>query len=323
MKRSILTISLSFLLMTLVAPLSYAQSASTSTQEVAKEETEAEVYKVWYQANDSKDYAKAMELAQAYLKKFPTGQYSDYMKKWVVDTRARLFNQARDAKKIAEEIRLGQEALVSEPENIDYLYLLAVDLRTHELSASPPNYTHAKEASDFTQRVIKLIEADKIPNVVPKEKWNKNLSLAFFYHTLATIEKNKQNLDTAIEYNNKSIALDQQSPIYLLTGGSYHQEKYQLASKKLNALPEQDRKLPEVKTTLDELNSEADVIIELWAKFLALTVNNSAYGATRKEVEQITTTLYQYRHPDTPNGLEELIKKYTPSTNPEKSSTPK
>ena len=49
------------------------------TTPAAQDQKEAEAYKAWYNANTAKDYPKAIELAKAYLKKFPTGRYASYL----------------------------------------------------------------------------------------------------------------------------------------------------------------------------------------------------------------------------------------------------
>jgi len=285
---------------------------------------EADAYKAWYDANNGKEYLKATRFAKAYLEKFPTGSYAEYLKDWSVKIRPAivpmLFNQARDAKNTAEEIKLGQEALAGDPDNLDYLYLLAIDIRTNELLASPPNYTHAKEASEYMLHAIKLIEAGKVPNVVAKDQWNEKVSLAFFYHTLSTIEKNNQKLDEAIKYNAKSIALDNTMPLYTLTCGGYHQERYIAAAKKYESFPAEDRQgetaKPEAKAALEEANSAADAVIDCWAKFLAITESNNTYKVTREKVQSAVSDLYKYRHPDAPDGLQKLIESYRPTTQP-------
>jgi hypothetical protein len=311
------------LFIVLLAPFCLSQSAGFyAVAQDNKDETEA--YKAWYDANAGKDYQKAVDFAKVYLEKFPTGKYAEYLKGWVVQIRSvllpGLFNQARQAKNITEEIKLGQEALAKEPENLDYLYLMVVDIRTNELLINPPSFTHAAEATDFTLRAIKLIEAGKVPNVVTKDQWNQKASLAFLYHTLATIEKHNRNLDKAIEYNAKSISLDAIAPNYALTCGAYQQEKYAVAAQKYESFPAAERQgetaTPEAKATLEEANRSADAMIDCWAKFLALTENNNSYKATREKVQSTITELYKYRHPDTPDGLQKLIESYRSTTPP-------
>jgi tetratricopeptide (TPR) repeat protein len=231
-----------------------------------------------------------------------------------------VFNIARQSKNIAEEIRIGNEALAEDPENLDYLFLLAFDLRSVELFGTPPNYSHGAQAADYSQRAIKLIEAGKVPNVVDKTKWNANQNLSMLYQNLAVIESNSKNTDKALEHYKKASSLDPTNSYNLLNCGSLYQQKYAAAAEKFGKLPEADRAAPdskpEVKAILDEVNSYADAVIDCWARFLALTAKNNPYGAARDQVFKVTTDLYNFRHPGEPEGLQKLIDQYASTIQP-------
>ena len=215
-------------------------------------------------------------------------------------------------KDVAKMLQLGNEALAEDPNNLDYLYLLAYAIRQDELASK--NYSHANEAADYSIRAAKLIEDGKVPAVVEKAKFQKNSTLAYLYQNLALIEANKKNTDKALEYYTKAAALDTGDPGNYLACGSLHQAKYQAAAAKYQAIPEADRTAaepkPEVKAALDNVNKEADAVIECWAHFMAVSANNSAYASTRTQVGAALTDLYKYRHPDSPDGLQKLIDQY-------------
>jgi len=271
---------------------------------------EADAYKAWFDSRS--DVPKAMELAKAYLQKFPSGQYADYLRKWIPGQRGILFNQAMTAKDVAKMVQLGNEALAEDPNNLDYLYLLAYAIRQDELGAK--NYAHAGEEADYTNRAIKLIEGGKVPGVVLKDKFNKNSTLAYLYQNLALIEVNKKGTDKALEYYSKAAGLDASDPGNFLACGSLHQMKYQAAAVKYQAIPDADKTAadpkPEVKAALDDVNKEADAVIDCWARFMAVSANNAAYASTRTQVGSALADLYKYRHPDSPDGLQKLIDQY-------------
>jgi tetratricopeptide (TPR) repeat protein len=290
-------------------------------QDAAKEKEHADAYKAWYDANAAKDYPKAYELAKTYLEKFPSGQYADYLKKWVVQIRLYLFNEARKQKNINEELRLANEALASDPENIDYIYPLAIDIRTLELYANPPNYTHEAQAVDFIQRSIKLIEAGKMLTGTDASKWNKNVILAFLTQTLAALEQKNKNSDKALELYKKAISLDPSVANNFLQAGSLYYEKYSAVAKKFDALPTEKKQKPEddpeAKALLDDLNAQADAVIDSWARFLALTLKDAAkWGQTRTQIEEAAVALYKFRHPDSPTGFQDMVNKYAASAPP-------
>jgi tetratricopeptide (TPR) repeat protein len=278
-------------------------------QDAAKEE--GEVYSAFFEANKAKDIPKAVGFAKAYLEKFPTGKYAGYLKGWL---RPHLFNEAITAKKTDDMIRIGKEALAAEPDNLDYLYLMALNIRTNELSASPPNYSHGAEAAEFSQRAIKLIEGGKVPAVVPKENWKQGPILGMLYQSVGLVAAKNKETDKALENYKKAATLDPSSPIYFLNMGSIYQEKYGTAAAKYQAFPQADRDAaelkPEVKAALDEVNTNADMVIENLARFMALTAGQDPWKSTRDQVLAALTTMYNYRHPNDADGMQKLIDKF-------------
>jgi hypothetical protein len=289
-------------------------------QDKAKEEADA--YKAWYDANTAKDYAKAMPLAKEYLAKFPDGQYAAYLKdKWIPGMRNYMFGEAAKKKDAAAMIQIGNEVLAADPNNLDYLYSLA-------LSLGPPDFSHSSEAADYTKRAIALIEEGKQLTIVDKSKpFNKTAVLAYLYQNLAKIENNtNKNSPRAFELYTKAASLDPADATNFLQLGIIHQARYGAAKQKFDALPEADRKAveakvadasapdpkPEVKAAIDEVNKEADAVIDSWAHFMALTA--SVKSTTRDQVDKALQELYKYRHNDKIEGLQKLIDQYKPSS---------
>jgi len=288
-----------------------AASGPAIAQDDPAKKAEAEAYKAWYDART--DSSKGLPLAKAYVEKFPSGANVAYVKNYISKARGEAFNQAMQSKDVAKMIQLGNEALAEDPNSLDYLYLLAYSIRQDELGANPRSYAHATEAADYTNRAIKFIEEGKVPAVAPKP-FNKNSTLNFLYQNLALIEVNKKNNDKALEYYSKAASLDGSDPGNFLACGSLHQIKYQGALVKYQGMPEADRTAPEpkpeVKAALDDVNKEADSVIDCWARFMAVSANNAAYASTRTQVGSALSDLYKYRHPDSPDGLQKLIDQY-------------
>lgn len=347
MKRLIIIVTALTFLLALLAPLTSANTTAPETvaQEVSPEEAAA--YKAWYDANAAKDYPKAMELAKAYLDKFPSGKNADYLKnKWLPQMRGYFFQEAAKAKNIPEIIRIAKEVLAGDPENLDYIWAVVVQIRTNELSATPPNFAHANEAADFAQRAIKLFEAGKTLTGVDTKTFNKNVTLGFLHQTVAIVYDHEKNLDKALAEYEKAGALDPANEAYFFHCGRIHNDRYTAAAqkydplqkksedlqKKLQAIPEADRTAadpkPEVKSllaeakaaeeaekaALAEVNNQADAVITCWTKFLGLTAVNNKWGDTRDKVKQATTDLYKYRHNNSVDGLDKLIDQSRPAS---------
>jgi hypothetical protein len=288
-----------------------AGSQPAAAQDAAKEEYDA--YTAWYTAYKAQDSAKSLELGKAFLAKFPNSKYADFIKKDNLRQRGLLYAKAVQEKNMAEMIRVGKEVLADDPDNLDYLSAMAVQLSTNELYASPANYAHAAEASEFTERAIRLIESGKTPTGDPA-KFDKNKTLAYFHRSLGVIEDHNKNTDKALEHYMEAAKLEPMNATNYFNCGRLHQVKYLAAAKKYGDLPQADRDAapaemkPEVKATLDDLNKEADAVINCWVRFLGLTATDmKGWESSRPQVEKAVTELYKYRHNDSTEGLQKLI----------------
>jgi len=307
---------------------SFASASTTAPLAAAQEQAEADAYKAWYDANAAKDYAKAMPLAKAYIEKFPTGKYAEYLKKtWIPSIRGYFYKQAADAKNVAEVIRIGKEVLAEDPDNLDYLLALVVQIRANELFATPPNYAHASEAADFSGHAIRLIEGGKVPAAAdPKTPFNKGATLAYLHETMAKVnEGHAKSPDKALASYEKAAELDPANAAYFFHCGRIHNDKYAAAAqaydaaqKKADAIPDAEKTAaepkPEVKAAVDgakaalaEVNGQADAVIKCWARFLGLTAEKNTWGETRARILQAFTELYKYRHNGSTDGLDKLI----------------
>ena len=320
MKRSVMMMAALTFILALFVPLISAQTQQPATgtqpaaaaQDPAKEEYEA--YTAWYAAYKAQDAAKALELGKAFVEKFPSSKYTEFIKKDNIRARGVLFNKAVQDKNMNEMVRIGKEVLAENPDNLDYLMAMSVQLRQNELSASPPNYAHAAEASEFTDRAIKLIESGKTPTPTQGATFDKNKTLAFFHWTLAVVDDHNKDADKAISHYMEATKLDPMNATYYFNCGRLHQVKYAAAAQKYGSLPQADRDAadadmkPEVKAALDDLNKEADAVINCWVRFMGLTATDmKGWESLRPQVQKTVTDLYKYRHNDSTEGLDKLI----------------
>jgi tetratricopeptide (TPR) repeat protein len=214
------------------------------------------------------------------------------------------------AGRLTDMERLAREALAEKPDDVDFAVLVAYAAR-RQLTASPPDYTHAAAAAEFSQRAIALLEAGKLPTVYDRATWSRDRTLAWLHETLAILDAREDRTDAALAHYREATRLDPSGPAGFLGCGSLHQRKYLEAVGRFQAFSEDDRReparKPEVKAALDQVDREADLVIECWVPFLALTPNRPEWADTRQSVRKVLGELYAYRHPDTPGGLDRLI----------------
>src|SRR5206468_506320 len=96
------------LMLSLLVLLSPLAGRRAHGQDAADEST---AYTAWYAASEAKEMAKAYALAGEYLAKFPSGQYAEFLKKWLAGARGALFNEAIKAKDMDAMLRVGKERL--------------------------------------------------------------------------------------------------------------------------------------------------------------------------------------------------------------------
>jgi hypothetical protein len=301
----------------ILAFVPFVPAPPAAAQEASLEEASA--YQAWFAANAKNEVPKAAELAQEYLDKFPSGQYAEYLGKWLTGTRWNLFNEAIKKKDMGEMVRIGEARLKRDPKDLTYLYWMSLNLRQNEL-LGPAEVAHAKEAADFSKRSIELIEAGGQPAGVDAAKWNKDANLAWLHQNLALLAAKGGSKDEALEeYDASSKLAPSDVGIQArntLGCGSIYKDRYDEAVAKYQALPEAERSAEspsEAATKLvDEANANADKAIDSWARFLGVT-KGAASEAVRSRMEATLAALYKYRHPDEPEGYKALVEKYSPA----------
>jgi tetratricopeptide (TPR) repeat protein len=282
-------------------------------QEVGADEAVA--YSTWLSANQANDLAKAVPAAEAYLKQYPTGQYADFLTKWLAQARFSALDAAIKAQKMDEMIKIGREILATDPDNLNVLYALAFNLRLRELLVAPQKLDHAKDAQEFAQKAISLVESGKTLAGVPN--FDKDATLGWLYQVLAVVEAADGHDEKALGLYEKSSSFAPDDVAItgrnLLSELAMRQGDYAAAVKAFNALPEADRGAAEpneqVKAAHDRLNAEADGLIDVAARFVAFGRAKSLPTATVDKVNEILETVYKTRFPEdaTLDGLKKIL----------------
>jgi hypothetical protein len=297
----------------LAATLSLAPAAPCAAQEIVQDE--GAFYRAWHDASQAGDNAKALAAAKTYLEKYPTGQYADFIKKWLGPARMAALDAAIKDRRTADMITVGREILGGDPENLNVLYALAFNIRRNELLASPPKFDHAAEAKEFAQKAIALVEAGK--TLVGVQNFDKDATLAWLYQALAIVEGDKGSPAEAAKLYEKSSALAPNDVGIkgrnLLNLITTQYNSYAEAAKAFNALPEADRAAAEpseaVKAARATLNAEADRFIDTAATFVAFGKAKTLPAATVDRINQMLQTVYKGRFPEdtTLEGLTKIL----------------
>jgi hypothetical protein len=286
--------------------------ALARAQEVSAEEATA--YAGFQAASQAGDSAKATAAAQAYLKQYPTGQYADYLKKWLGQQRMADLDAAIKAKHTAEMLSIGNSILASDPDNLNVIYAMAAEIRGEMLSR-PPVYTNAAAGAEIAKKGIALVESGKTLNGV--QRFDKNATLAWMTQMLALNEQKSGNAKEAIRLFRKSTAYAPNDKVIaapnLYSAFTLQYSDYAEAAKAYNAIPEADRGAAEpsaeVKAAREKLNAEADDVIDVAARFVNFGKANGLPAATIERVNQALESVYKVRYPEDTSldGLQKIL----------------
>jgi len=286
--------------------------APAEAQDVSPEEATA--YAGWQAASQGGDAAKAMEAAQAYLKQYPTGQYADYLKKWVTQSQMAPLDAAIKEKRTADMLTIGNAILAGDPENLNVVYAMAAQVRA-EMLARPPVFTNAAAGVELAKKGIALVESGK--TLAGLAAFDKDATLAWMTQMLALQEQKAGNGEEAIKLFEKSTSYAPKDKVIaapnMFAVFNLHYAGYAEAAKAFNALPEAERgaaePTPAVKAARETLNAEADHVIEVAARFVAFGRANGLPVATIDRVNQTLEAVYKVRFPEDAalGGLQKIL----------------
>ena len=286
--------------------LALAAASPAAAQDVVQDEGSA--YRAWHDASQAADTGKAIAAGRDYLAKYPTGQYADFMKKWLGTAQMGALDAAIKAKQTAQMLAVGRDILAGDPENLNVVYAMASQLR-REMLSNPPVYDNAAAGVELAKKGISMIEAGK--TLAGVQSFDKNATLSWMSQILALNEQKNGKPEDAVKLFEKSTAYAPQDPqiagVNLLRSLALHQAAYSEAAKAYTALPEADRAAvdsgaadakPEARAAREKLNAAADGVIGVATSFVALSKAKNFGVPTREKVNATLEAVYKTRHPE-------------------------
>jgi tetratricopeptide (TPR) repeat protein len=296
----------------LLAALAVAPAAPVAAQTEVQDEGSA--YRAWHAASQAGDNAKAVAAAKEYLEKYPTGQYADFIKKWLGPAQMAALDAAIKEKRTADALAAGKEILAADPENLNVVYALASQVRA-EVLGRPPVWDNAAAGVEYTKKGIAMVESGK--TLAGVSTFDKNATLAWMTQLVAVVEQKNGNVADALTTYEKStayapgdVAIAGQNMLRVL---GIRQAGYGEAAKAYNALPEADRAAAApneaVKAAREKLNAEADALIDAAASFVAFGRAKNLPAANVDRFNQLLESVYKTRFPEdaTLDGLKKIL----------------
>jgi tetratricopeptide (TPR) repeat protein len=281
-----------------------------------------------------KDFASKMKAATDFVKKFPKSaarfQVVDYMASEVFASKDNnqsianaqqffaLFTEQSEMDKIIpnlifshlnlkmldEAFSVGEKYISRNTSDIAIRLQLAIEgsnlLRSKDR-------TYIKQTLSFSNEAIALIEANKKPVSITDDVWKEYQTkwLPQLYLTVGIVKISQRNRAEALSALQKTVSLDpKEINAWLLLGTTYDEEYQEIA---------QDYVIAEGKEkdeTLKKAQTKLDIVIDHFARVVALTDGDATYQGLNSQVRENLEVYYKFRNKGSLVGMKELIEKY-------------
>ncbi len=196
--------------------------------------------------------------------------------------------------------------MAEDPDQLDSLLALG---NAGYLAAAARNANFDKEAIAYSRRAVQLIESGKAP-----ENWQpykgKDEALAYLFSTIGVLQLRPapaEALDALIKSTQFDSELRKLPSTYYYLAQAYQAGPYAKLSADYQARFAGKPESPESKQELEKLNQVIDVMIDAYARAVALAGNDAQNAANRTAWLTALTSYYKFRHQDSDAGLNELI----------------
>ncbi|MCS6816523.1 MAG: hypothetical protein NZ746_03980 [Blastocatellia bacterium] len=302
--RKVATLAASLLCVMLIAGMGRIVWGAQAQPQYTREEAEA--YNALYQAFAAGKLEEAVQAGEAFLAKFPNS---------VLAPRARpiLVLAYAQTNRFEKAFNVGREVLSADPNNFSILYVLALAAAT---ASKGRDTRFDADGLTYATRALELASAGNAPPGFAPQIWEqqKNKVLGALHQAAGLFLYNKADYDPAIEHLKKSAELDPSDPVtFYLIGEALKLGKYAKLRENYDKLTPEEKVAEAGKQLLQQVDEVVDQMIEMYARTVAISETNASFQALNQEARKLLESFYRYRHNDTTEGMEELIKKFKPS----------
>ena len=300
MKRTIEVFAIVAMFVVCAVPAWAQTTPTTQPTTGCTEEFKTATYKKYYDnRKDKQDIA--FQAAEAWIATCPTDEspYAAAIKKFHAaykaatgtDALKKQFEDAYTKKLYADQIRLGKELIVVEPDNSAVYIIMGL--------AGLGDAALLNQSSEFAKKAITMIDAGKPPAPLT----TKDQALAYLNYAIGK-SLLKSSPAEALPYLLKTAKLESEvkknPQLFVEIAGAYGEGPIAKQSEEYKRV--HTIETPESKVALENINQLIDRQIDALARAAALTTN----PANKKAIMDLLTGLYNDRH-KSEAGLNELI----------------
>jgi tetratricopeptide (TPR) repeat protein len=244
------------------------------------------------------DPAQQVALAENFVTIFAGPGETDLINPLLID----VYNKAG---RFDDAFRVAAAQLQKSPNDVALLTqmtIIGVD------QARNRNPKFVPQSLKYGALAIELIETNKKPESMEAAAWTEYQTrwLPTLYQYLGLVSLMSNEKEEARARLRKASEINANDPYnYMYLGILANQEYQQLAEehKKVGSGPLKEESLKVAQAKMDE-------VIDLYARFVALSEGNAQLKTARDQVMGDLTSYYQYRHGGSKEGLDQLIAKY-------------
>lgn len=303
-------VCMSILITTTSASTSFAfahvRDDAQQSQDKPDAASERKAYDALTACNNEQDNTKKLAMAKDALGLYPKSQYVPYFKDQILKARGGIVLKAISENKAEEAFKVADEALAEDPENM--FFLLQLSDFTSRLIVSG-NFTFAEKGSDYTKKLIDVINKGKIPAGIEEAKWKEGnpARLAVLHRTLGLIAGQAKKFDEAMASFTESLKFNCSDPLTYYYVSLIHNTTYNTLSDEYKALPDEDKTGDKGKAVLEKINGVVDQILEDYGKLMAFSEGNAGFDKLRNNIKPSMDELYKFRHEGKLDGLDAYI----------------
>lgn len=317
MKKLGLWITYALLISALALPI----AISAQQQPKFSSEDEKKAYELFYNAMYvEKDTAKGVELAKAFVEKYPNSEVVSYAKSVVVnkigaDFQAALtaYYQGSDLPKLEKLLSTGDEYLKWQP---DQVYVTAQMALAASRGVLATFYKNIDRTKALVMKALKLMEGANPPENYPADQYQQLrenvLAQANQYMGYYELQQLTPDIDSAIEFLTKSTEVKSKEGVgwkdpnnYWLRASAY-QKQYAKLSEEYRKLTDEEKTGEKGKALLDQINPLIDKMIDDYARVCAVAMRPETQEL-RTAAKQSLDDFWKYRYNNLPNGQNQLI----------------
>jgi tetratricopeptide (TPR) repeat protein len=268
---------------------------------------EADAYNAIFQAQKAGKIDEAIKAAEDFLGKFPKSILAPNAKQILVVFCAQSNN-------LDKAFAAGGELLGTDGNNFTVLYVLS--LAAAEASKAG-NKKYDADALKYATKVLDIIGSGQPPAGVPASAWDsqKGKISGQMHQAAGLFLYNGADFDGAIQHLKAASESDPKDPVTVyLIGESFKLGKYAKLQGDYNKLTDDEKIADAGKAILKQVDEVVDQMIDTYAKVVALAESDANFQKLGEEARKTLEGFYKYRHNNTTDGMDELIKKYKPGT---------